>query len=124
MSEKKLLNADETDFGLVHKRRQANKKVIAIIVDEWGTDGKPLILYAYPLTVNDVIAVDQRYASQAEQNVMQIIRQCLKGNGENYFTLLDKPALLNEPTDIIGDILVKLNAESSSFDQELKKNNE
>ncbi len=124
MSEKKLLNPDETEFGIAHNERQANKKVIAIIVDEWGTDGKPLILYAYPLTVNDVIAVDQRYASQAEQNVMQIIRQCLKGNGENYFTLLDKPALLNEPTDIIGDILVKLNAESSSFDQELKKNNE
>lgn len=124
MSGNKILKPDETAFGKIHKRRQSQKKVRAIEVPEWGTDGKPLVLYAYPLTVNDVIALDGRYKNQTEQNVMQIIRQCLNGKGEQFFTILDKTALQNEPTDIIGDILVQLNGESSSFEEELKKNNE
>ena len=122
MSEEKPGHPDSTKFGQIHKRRQAEKKVRCIEVAEWGDKGKPLLLNAYPLTVNDVIALDNVYQSNAEQNVMQIIRQCLDSKGDAYFSLLDKPALLNEPSDLIGTILVQLNGESSTFSEELKKN--
>lgn len=118
----KPVHADDTPFAQIHRKRQAARKVRSIKVPEWGTARKPLLLYAYPLTVNDVIHLDGHYASNAEQNVMQIIRQCLDGKGDPYFTLRDKPALLNEPSDIIGRILVALNGETSSFTEELKKN--
>jgi hypothetical protein len=117
------IHPDETPFGKIHTKRQANRKVRCIRVAEWGTAKKPLLLYAYPLTVNDVIALDGKYESQAEQNVMQIIRQCMNGNGDPYFTLENKPALLNEPSDIIGRVLIALNGETDTFTEVLKKNN-
>lgn len=122
--EKKIEGPDDTAFGKVHTQRQAHRKVRAVKVPEWDTDEKPWIMYAYPLTVNDVIALDGRYTTNTEQNVMQIIRQCMDGNGEPMFTLLDKPALQNEPSDIIGRILVAINGETSTFTEVLKKNNE
>jgi hypothetical protein len=117
------IDPDTTAFGKIHAKRQSNRKVRCIRVPEWGTKKNPLLLYAYPLTVNDVIALDGKYASQAEQNVMQIIRQCMTANGDPFFTLMDKPALLNEPSDIIGLILTALNGESDTFSEVLKKNN-
>ena len=121
--ETKSVHPDETPFGKIHKRRQARRKVRCFEVPEWGTKSKPLKLYAYPLTVTDVIELDGKYQSQAEQNVMQIIRQCRDANGDLYFSLLDKISLQNEPSDIIGRILIALNGELDSFTEELKKNN-
>lgn len=116
--------ADNTEFGKIHGSRQAARKVRAIEVPEWGEPGKPLILYAYPLTINDVIELDGKYRTQTEQNVMQLIRQCMDSKGDPFFSLLDKPALQNEPADIVGRVLTELNGESSSFTEELKKNKE
>lgn len=122
-AENNIVHPDETPFGKIHKRRQAQLKVRCFEVPEWGTKNKPLKLYAYPLTVADVIELDGKYRSQAEQNVMQIIRQCRDANGELYFSLLDKISLQNEPSEIIGRILIALNGELDSFTEELKKNN-
>jgi hypothetical protein len=122
MAEKKPSHPDETAFGKRHKERQANRGVRVVTVPEWGTPKTPLKLYAYPLTINDVIHLDGKYASQAEQNIMQIIRQCMDAQGEPYFSLNDKAALMNEPADIIGKVLIALNGEASSFNKELKKN--
>lgn len=116
----------ETRFGQRHKLAQAHRKVRKITIPEWpDADGNPLVLYAYPLTVNEVIELETRdAATQAERNVYQIIKQCLDENGEQYFTVADKPALLNTSADVIGMLMIKLNGELSSFDQELKKNKE
>lgn len=120
-----IVHPDETAFGKVHAERQARRKVRCIRVPEWGASKKkPLLLYAYPLTVADVMELDGRYETQTEQNVMQVIRQCMNHDGTPYFSLLDKPALLNEPSELIGRILIALNGEVSSFTEELKKNNE
>lgn len=116
------LDPDQTAFGIIHAKRQSQRKVRCIRVIEWGTKKNPLLLYAYPLTVNDVIALDGKYTSNAEQNVMQLIRQCMDGNGDPFFTLIDKPALLNEPSDIIGQVLIALNGETDTFTEVLKKN--
>lgn len=113
--------SDDTRFGRIHRRRQANRKVRVIRVPAWDTEEEECNLYAFPLTMNDVIALG-KYQTNAEQNVMQIIRQCMDAQGEPYFSLLDKVSLLNEPADVIGDILIKLNGDSTAFDQELKKN--
>ena len=122
MSDDNIQHPDDTVFGKIHTRRQAEKKVRAVKVPEWGTAKKPFVMYAYPLTVNDVIALDGRYKTNTEQNIMQIIRQCMNGKGDPMFTLLDKAALQNEPSDIIGRILVALNGETSTFTEVLKKN--
>lgn len=116
--------ADNTEFGRIHGSRQAARKVRVIEVPEWGEPGAPLLLYAYPLTINDVIELDGKYRTQTEQNIMQLIRQCMDSKGDLYFSLLDKPALQNEPADIVGRVLTELNGESSSFTEELKKNKE
>ena len=116
--------ADNTAFGRIHGSRQAARKVRVIEVPEWGKRGAPLLLYAYPLTINDVIELDGKYRTQTEQNVMQLIRQCMDSKGEPFFSLLDKPSLQNEPADIVGRVLTELNGESSSFTEELKKNKE
>ena len=123
MAGDKPAQPDESRFAKIHKRRQAARKVRIIKIPEWGEKNKPLLLYAYPLTINDVIALDGKYVSQAEQNVMQIIRQCMDGKGDPYFTVRDKVALLNEPADIIGTLLVALNGTTDTFDKVLKKNN-
>lgn len=126
MTEKKTEGShpDTTAFGKIHVRRQAKRKVRCIEVPEWGTPTKPLKLYAYPLTVADVVALDGRYGSNTEQNVMQMIRQCMDFKGDPFFSLLDKGNLMNEPSDIIGRILVELNGETSTFTEALKKNKE
>ena len=120
----KIVHPDNTPFGKIHVKRQAKRKVRCIEVPEWGTDNKPLLLYAYPLTTADVMELDGKYLSQTEQNVMQMIRQCLDSKGDPYFSLLDRTALMNEPSEILGRVLTALNGDCSSFDQELKKNKE
>lgn len=124
MAKPKIRKAEDTRFGKGHVERQARKKARCIEVPEWPEDGKPLRLYAYPLTTGEVMALEGQYPTQTEQNVMQMIRQCLDEKGDRYFSLLDKPSLLNEPSEIIGRVLTQLNGEISSFDEELKKNNE
>jgi len=106
-----------------HAQRQAERKVRVIKMPEWGTKRKPLLLYAYPLTMTDVIALDGAgYSSQAETNVMQIIRQCMDEKGDMYFSLRNKVSLMNEPADIVGRLLVELNGATDTFDKVLKKN--
>ena len=124
MTDEKANHPDKTAFGKIHAQAQAAKHVRVIEVPEWGEDKKPLCLYAYPLTINEVIGLDGRFASLAEQNIMQIIGQCMDAQGKPFFSLLDKPALMNEPADIIGRLLVELNGESSTFTEALKKNND
>lgn len=123
MTESKLIGPDDTPFGKIHVKRQQEKKVRCIEVPEWGTAKKPLRLYAYPLTTGEVMELEGKYQTNTESNVMQMIRQCLDSNGDPYFSLLDKTALMNEPSEIIGRVCVGLNGSISSFDKELKKNN-
>ena len=123
MTDQKIVGPDDTPFGKIHAERQTKRKVRCIEVPEWGTKTKPLRLYAYPLTAGDVMALDGKYPSQTEQNVMQMIRQCLDEKGDQYFSLLDKTALLNEPSEIIGKVLIALNGEIATFEEVLKKNN-
>ena len=115
--------ADDTPFGKIHCKRQTERKVRRISIPEWGTEKKPLELYAYPLTTGQVMALEGQYPTNTEQNVMQMIMQCMDANGQQYFTLLDKAALMNEPSEIIGRVCVELNGEVGTFDRELKKNN-
>lgn len=117
------VHPDETQFGKIHVRRQAHRKVRCIKVPEWGTKKKPLLLYAYPLTSDQVMRLEGKYKTNTEQNVMQVIDQCLDGKGEPYFSLLDKTALLNEPSELIGRILIELNGSIETFTEALKKNN-
>ena len=119
----KIIGPDDTPFGQIHARNKAAQGARRIEVPEWGEDGKPLVLYAYPLTVRDVVELERKYGSISEQNVMQIIRQCLNEKGEPYFSVLDKVGLMNEPADIIGRLLIPLNGETSTFGAEIKKNN-
>ena len=119
-----ILHPDETEFGKVHIKRQAQRKVRCIKVPEWGTKKKPLCLYAYPLTTGQVMELEGKYPTNTEQNVMQMIMQCLDSKGEQYFSLLDKTSLMNEPSEIIGRVCVMLNGELDSFEEALKKNNQ
>jgi hypothetical protein len=118
------LHPDTTPFGKIHVRRQAHRKVRAIKIPEWGTKTKPLILYAYPLTVGELMELEGKYPTNTEQNIMQMIRQCLDSKGDQYFSLLDKTALMNEPSELIGRVCIMLNGEIASFTKELKKNKE
>lgn len=118
------VHPDETPFGKIHVKRQAERKVRCIKVPEWGTKKKPLLLYAYPLTSAQVMRLEGKYKTNTEQNVMQVIDQCLDDKGEPYFSLLDKTALLNEPSEIIGQILIQLNGSIETFTKALKKNRE
>ncbi len=122
MSEAQTVGPDETPFGKVHVRRQAKRHVRCIEIPEWGTKSKPLKLYAYPLTTGEVMDLEGVYKTNTEQNVMQMIRQCLDEKGDRYFSLLDKTSLLNEPSELIGRVCMMLNGELSSFTEELKKN--
>ena len=116
----------ETRFSKIHKTAQANRKCKTITVASWPDEnGDPTVLYAYPLTVNEIIELEtMEAATQAERNVYQIIKQAKDDTGAPFFTIADKSALLNTPADVIGAIMLALNAELSSFDEELKKNNE
>lgn len=122
MVDEKPVHPDETPFGKIHIKRQAVRKVRCIKVPEWGTKRKPLLLYAYPLTTGELMALEGQYRTNTEQNVMQMIRQCMDASGDQYFSIQDKVALLNEPSELIGRVCVALNGEITSFSEELKKN--
>jgi len=124
MTDPEIMHPDETPFGKEHVRRMALKKARCIKVPYFGTEKKPLLLFAYPLTTGQVMELEGKYPTNTEQNVMQMIMQCRDSSGELYFSLIDKTALMNEPSEIIGKICVELNGDVESFEQELKKNNE
>ena len=119
-----IVHPDDTPFGKVHAKRQTVRKVRCIKIPEWGeSKKKPLRLFAYPLTTGQVMELEGKYPTNTEQNVMQMIMQCMTETGEMYFSLLDKTALLNEPSELIGRVLLGLNGEMTTFTEELKKNN-
>ena len=122
MTTAEIKHPDETPFGKIHAKRQTKKKVRCIKVPEWGTKTKPLLLYAYPLTTGAVMELEGKYLTNTEQNVMQMIRQCMDASGDQYFSLLDKTALMNEPSELIGRVATALNGELTTFTEELKKN--
>lgn len=124
MTNTEIIHPDETPFGKVHIKRQAVRKVRCIEVPEWGTAKKPLRLYAYPLTTGQVMDLEGKYPTNTEQNVMQMIMQCMDSTGQHYFSLLDKTALMNEPSEIIGRVCLMLNGDLDSFEEALKKNNQ
>ena len=122
MTENTATHPDHTAFGKIHTKRQTERKVRCVSVPEWGTKKKPLKLYAYPLTTGEVMSLEGKYVTNTEQNVMQMIMQCMDSSGELYFSLLDKTALMNEPSELIGRICVELNGDLTTFTEELKKN--
>ncbi len=122
MTNENIVHPDDTPFGKVHVRNQAKRKVRCVKIPEWGTKRNPLYLYAYPLTTGEVMELEGKYPTNTEQNVMQMIRQCMVGNGDHYFSLQDKGHLMNEPSELIGRVCLMLNGELSSFTEELKKN--
>ncbi len=113
---------DNTAFGKIHAKCQAERKIRCVSVPEWGTKKKPLKLYAYPLTTGQVMSLEGKYPTNTEQNVMQMIMQCMDASGEQYFSMLDKTALMNEPSELIGKVCVQLNGDLTTFTEELKKN--
>ena len=117
-----ILRPDDTPFGKIHTKMQAKRKVRCIKIPEWGTKKNPLLLFAYPLTTGQVMELDSKYDTNTEQNVMQMIMQCMDASGSQYFSLLDKTALLNQPSELIGRVVVALNGGLTTFTEELKKN--
>lgn len=114
----------ETRFSKVHAYAQATKKRVRVIpIPYWDMPDEPCVFYAYQLTVQEIALLDAREAaSQLERNVYQIIHQCLDKDGKQYFSIADKGHIMNTPADVIGELMIALNGELSSFDKELKKN--
>lgn len=115
----------QSRFSRIHAKFQAERKVRAIEVPEWPDPdtGEPTVLYAYPLTVSQIVDLETKQAAtQAEKNAYQIIAQCMQSDGKPFFSVADKVDLMNQPADLVGRIMIALNGELSSFDTELKKN--
>ncbi len=97
----------DTIKGLPEIRRKA-------IVEEWGEDDKPAVLYALPLSVMDWSWIQKKHkdflnSMQVEGMVDMIIRKAEDKKGDKAFTLEDKPTLmrrvsLNTIAGIFGDL--------------------
>lgn len=97
------------DNARAHFSRQA---VRIIEVEEWpGDDGKPLVIYAKPLT----LAEKQKLRNFAQQfGDMEILAQTLilkaeDAQGEKLFTIADKHALMHATDpDVLARVVVQI----------------
>lgn len=66
-------------------------------VPEWGEPGKPLVLFAKPVTLADKLLFNNRYKTGGVQEmyVTVLIKKAKREDGSAAFTLDDKHALMN-----------------------------
>jgi hypothetical protein len=72
------------------------QEVNSFEVPEWGTEGKPLVIYSKPLTLYESKKL-YRMSNDNDLEVMvyAIITKALDADGEKIFSLADKENLMN-----------------------------
>lgn len=96
---------------------RANQQRSVIEVPEWGEGGNPLRLYAGPVTARDIEKVQRKHKDFLTNVTMSgmvemIIQKCEDENGDNAFTLEDKPILMGEPIGVVSRVFAAVfNAE-------------
>ena len=87
------------------KRAEVQRNVIE--VPEWGEGDNPLRLYAGPVTARDLEKIQRKhkdFLSNVTMGAMveMIILKCEDENGDQVFTLEDKPILMGEPIGVVS----------------------
>jgi len=80
-----------------------------IEVEEWGEDGKPLLIYYTPFTIGERRKLLKN--SQGDEmliGIYTLIMKALDGSGENIFTLEHKKRLLDH---VDSDVVARVAAE-------------
>ncbi len=99
-------------MSLIDRIKDAPKLRNSAVVATWpDEDGKPTILYALPLTVQDIAWIQKPNRHKDFLNQMQvagmidlIIRKAEDKKGDSVFTIEDKPTLMQERLEVISGI--------------------
>ena len=85
--------------------------VRTIEVEEWGSKEEPFIIYVEPFTLKEQGRLQRSQKTQTDSGVLAdvLILKALDKDGNNLFTLEDKPKLQNQvDARIIADIATKI----------------
>lgn len=104
------------------KRAEVQRNVIE--VPEWGEGDNPLRLYAGAITARDIEKIQRKhkdFLSNVTMGAMveMIILKCEDENGDQAFTLEDKPILMGEPISVITKVFSQVFS-SASVEDHLK----
>lgn len=92
-------------------------------VPEWADDqGKPLVIYVEPFTLKDKtrLQVAAKTGSEVDAIVELIVLKCKDSQGENMFTIEDKPLLRNQ---VDANVLERISQEIMRVDvEDIRKN--
>jgi hypothetical protein len=102
---------------------RASNEMRVLEVPEWGDDKGPLKLYYGPVTGADISRVQKRYkdflsSPTTDSMVELIVVKCKDADGNNAFDLEDKPILLREPVNVIGNVFASIFDATSAEEHE------
>ena len=107
-------------------RSRVDRRAKKIEVSEWGEGDEPVVLYFYPLTIEDAKKLNSYLKgkgskSREDEYVYYLIFNARDAHGDLVFDLEDVEWLSNQPVSVITDIYLQANLERQGFDETLKK---
>jgi len=99
-----------------------NKQRRTIDVPEWGEDGQPLRIYAYPITAGDLKNIQRKHKNFLNEQTIDgmvdlIILKAGDADDNRLFTLEDKVYLMAEEIGVIAAIFAKMFGEIDTVEQ-------
>ena len=103
--------------------KRAEKELGSFEVEEWGDDGKPLVLFFTDVAARDMSKIQKKHKDFINNPTMDamvdmIILKAMNKDGEKAFNVGDKFILMGEPLNVVAKVFAAIFATVSVEEQE------
>ena len=107
-------------------RANLSKSRTKIIVETWGDDDGPAVIFVSPLTAGDISRIQRKHKdflsnTSVEAMIDLIILKAESEDGEKTFSIEDRPVLMRENLNVISEVAGQMFGEIDSI-EDLEKN--
>jgi len=107
-------------------RANRSKSRTKIIVEAWGDDAGPAVIFSSPLTAGDISRIQRKHKdflnnTSVEAMIDLIILKAESEDGEKAFSIEDRPVLMRENLNVISEVAGQMFGDIDSI-EDLEKN--
>jgi len=107
-------------------RANLSKSRTKIIVEAWGDDDGPAVIFVSPLTAGDISRIQRKHKDflntmSVEAMIDLIILKAESEDGEKIFSIEERPLLMRSSLNIISDVAGQMFGDVEGI-EELEKN--
>jgi hypothetical protein len=107
-------------------RANRSKSRTKIIVEAWGDDDGPAVIFSSPLTAGDISRIQRKHKdflsnTSVEAMIDLIILKAESEDGDKAFSVEDRPVLMRENLNVISEVAGQMFGDIDSI-EDLEKN--